>query len=77
MLRVTWYYSCVQQGKEAIFIAPESRADYFKKRRKEYKAFHVEVEREKMEAFENKLSKTKTTKKKWLDEKISEELNEK
>ncbi len=55
-------------------ITADSRADYFKERRKDYKAFHVEVERGKMEKFEEKLSENKTTKKQWLDEKIDEEL---
>lgn len=60
--------------QEVRTIAEHSRADYFKERREKYKAFHVEVEREKMEAFENKLHIKKQTKKEWLDEKISEEL---
>ncbi len=55
-------------------ISENSRADYFKERRKKFKAFHVEVEKEKMEAFERKLDMKKRTKKDWLDEKISEEL---
>lgn len=57
-----------------INITADSRADYFKERRKDYKAFNVEVERGKMEKFEKKLSENKTTKKQWLDEKIDEEL---
>ena len=57
-----------------INITADSRADYFKRRRKDYKAFHVEVERNKMEKFEEKLSENKITKKQWLDEKIDEEL---
>lgn len=55
-------------------ITADSRADYFKERRKDYKAFNVEVERGKMEKFEKKLSENKTTKKQWLNEKIDEEL---
>lgn len=55
-------------------IAENSRANYFKERREKFKAFHVEVEKEKMEAFEQKLSIKKQSKKEWLDEKISEEL---
>lgn len=57
-----------------IKITADSRADYFKERRKDYKAFNVEVERGKMEKFEKKLSENKTTKKQWLNEKIDEEL---
>lgn len=63
------------QQKEVINITADSRADYFKERRKDYKAFHVEVERGKMEEFEEKLSQKKITKKHWLNEKIDEELN--
>lgn len=55
-------------------ITKESRADYFRERRKNTKAFHVEVDRKKMEQFEKKLAAQKKTKKSWLDEKISEEL---
>lgn len=55
-------------------IAENSRADYFKERREKFKAFHVEVEREKMESFEKKLTDKNVSKKKWLDEKIDEEL---
>lgn len=55
-------------------ISTESRAEYFKERREKFKAFHVEVEKEKMEAFEKKLNVKKQSKKEWLDEKISEEL---
>lgn len=61
-------------NKEVRRIAENSRADYFKERREKFKAFHVEVEKEKMEAFEQKLSIKKQSKKEWLDEKISEEL---
>lgn len=52
----------------------KSRADYFKERRKNTKAFNVEIEREKMEAFEKILEVQGKTKKSWLDEKIDEEL---
>ena len=52
----------------------KSRADYFKERRKTSKAFYVEIERDKMEAFEEKLSHKDKTKKEWLNEKIDEEL---
>ncbi|MBS6263958.1 MAG: hypothetical protein KH549_12670 [Clostridium sp.] len=55
-------------------VADKSRADYFKERRKKTKAFNVEIERSKMEAFEKLLSEQKKTKKEWLDEKISDEL---
>lgn len=55
-------------------MAPESRADYFKERRKKYKTFTVEVEREKMERFEQKLSEDKISKAKWLNQKIDEAI---
>lgn len=56
-------------------ISNKSRADYFKERRKNTKAFYVEIEREKMELFEQKLQNENTTKKEWLEEKIDDELN--
>ena len=43
-------------------LPPGSRAKYFKERRVKYKSFTVEVEREKMERFERKLSESDTTK---------------
>ncbi|PNV62209.1 hypothetical protein C0033_08830 [Clostridium sp. chh4-2] len=55
----------------------KDRSDYFRERRKNKKAFHVEVEKEKMEAFEKVLAKQQKTKKQWLDQKIDEELEEK
>ncbi len=61
--------------KEVRTVAEnKSRADYFKERRKTSKAFYVEIERGKMEAFEEKLLNNKKTKKEWLNEKIDEEL---
>ena len=55
-------------------IADNSRANYFKERRGKFKAFHVEVERNKMEELEHKLGMRNQTKKEWLDKKIDEEL---
>lgn len=52
----------------------KSRADYFKERRKASKTFYVEIEKEKMEAFEKKLVNKNKTKREWLEEKIDEEL---
>lgn len=57
-------------------MAQESRAEYFKERRSKYKSFTVEVERGKMERFEQKLSEQNTTKAEWLNKKINEELGE-
>lgn len=55
-------------------MPPASRAEYFKERRMKFKSFTVEVEREKMERFENRLSEKKTTKAEWLNQKIDEEI---
>jgi hypothetical protein len=54
----------------------KSRAQYFRERRKDRKSFVVEVEREKMERFEEKLKEKNISKVKWLNEKIDEELGE-
>ncbi len=54
----------------------ESRAEYMKERRSKFKAFHVEVEKERMELFEKHLKKTKQTKKEWLDKKIAEDIGQ-
>lgn len=55
-------------------LPPESRAEYFKERREKFKSFTVEVEREKMERLEKKLSEQSKTKASWLNEKIDEEI---
>ena len=47
-----------------------------KERRKTTRNFSVEVDKEKFERLENKLSEKKTTKKEWLNQKIDEELKE-
>lgn len=52
------------------------RAQYFRDRRKKIKAFAVEVDKEKMERFEEKLKEKNISKVKWLNEKIDEELGE-
>lgn len=54
----------------------ESRAEYFRERRKQRKAFNVELNKEKMERFEAKLKEKSITKTDWLNEKIDEELGE-
>lgn len=53
-----------------------SRAQYFRDRRANFKAFAVEIEKSKMERFEEKLSQKKISKVKWLNQKIDEELGE-
>ena len=56
-------------------MAQESRAEYMKDRRANFKAFHVEVEKERHEASGRSASAPQgKTKKQWLDEKIDEEL---
>lgn len=55
-------------------MAQESRAEYMKDRRANFKAFHVEVEKERMNRLEDRLDRQGKTKKQWLDEKIDEEL---
>lgn len=55
-------------------MSPESRAEYFKKRRSKFKSFTVEVDRKKMERFEEMLRKESETKADWLNRKIDEEL---
>lgn len=64
----------VSRNKEVITIAPKSRADYFKERRKKTKNFSVEIEKEKFEKLEEKLSKKGLTKTKWFNEKVDEEI---
>lgn len=54
----------------------KSRAQYFRDRRTKIKAFAVEVDREKMERFEEKLKEKNISKVKWLNEKIDEVLDE-
>lgn len=55
-------------------MTTNSRADYFKERRKTRKDFGVLIDREKLERFEQKLKSQNVTKTAWLNEKIDEEL---
>lgn len=55
-------------------MTEKSRAKYFKERRKDKRAFYVEIEAEKMEQFEDNLNSKSKTKKDWLNEKIDEGL---
>ena len=54
----------------------ESRADYFKERRKSKKHFNVLIDRKKAEAIEEKLRKDNKTKTAWVEEKIDEDLKQ-
>lgn len=47
-----------------------------KERRKTTRNFSVEVDREKFDKLESKLSEQNTTKKEWLNQRIDEELKE-
>ena len=67
-----YLYQATKKGGKRV--AEKSRANYFKERRKNTKSFYVEIEKEKMDEFETKLSLKKQTKKEWLNEKIDEEL---
>ena len=60
-----------------IIIAPKSRADYMKKRRENTKNFSVEIEKEKFDKLEEKLSEKGITKKEWFNAKIDEEIGNK
>lgn len=55
-------------------MAPESRAEYMKERRKTIGQFSVSVPREKLDALTEKLSQKGITKTQWLNKKIDEEL---
>ena len=55
-------------------VATESRAEYFRERRKTKKQFSVLSNRERVEAVEAKLKKQGKTKVQWFEEKADEEL---
>lgn len=55
-------------------MAQESRAEYFRERRKTMKQFSVLSKREKVEALEAKLKEQGKTKVEWFEEKLAEEL---
>lgn len=73
-LLVTLYN--VTRNKEVIIIAPESRADYMKERRKKTRNFSVELDRDKFDKLEKKLSEKGVTKKQWFSEKVDEQIGE-
>lgn len=58
-----------------FFIAENSRAEYFRERRKVMKQFNVMLKKEKIEEFEKVLKEQNKTKVEWLSEKIDEELS--
>lgn len=55
-------------------MSPESRADYFKKRRETIGQFSVSIPREKLEALSKVLKMQGKSKTQWLNEKIDEEI---
>lgn len=55
-------------------MSPESRAEYFRERRKAKKQFSVLFDRNKVEALEEKLKQQNKTKVDWFAEKLEEEL---
>ena len=55
-------------------VSPESRAEYFRERRKTMKQLVFMVEGEKAEALDKKLEKDGKGRTQWLREKIDEEL---
>lgn len=73
MLHVTLYN--VTRNKEVVKIAPKSRAGYMKQRREKTRNFSAELDREKFEKLEKKLSEKGMTKKEWLDNKVDEEIS--
>lgn len=56
-------------------MAQESRAEYFRERRKNKKQFSVLSNRELVESLEAKLKKQGKTKVQWFEEKANEELS--
>ena len=55
-------------------VAENSRASYFRERRKSIGQFNVSVPKEKLSKLEEKLTEQGKTKTKWLTEKIDEEI---
>lgn len=58
-------------------MAPNNRAEYYRKRRETIGQFSVPLSREKLNALTEKLNEQNKTKTQWLNEKIDEELGKK
>lgn len=56
-------------------MSPESRAEYFRKRRESIGQLNVSVPKDKLEALERKLKERGQTKTQWANQKIDEELS--
>lgn len=54
-------------------MSPKSRADYMRERRKNKKAFYVEIDHSRAEKLEKVLEDKKVSKREWLESKIDEE----
>lgn len=57
-------------------MPPESRAEYFRKRRESIGQLNVSVPKVKLEALEEKLREQGWTKTQWVNQKIDEELGQ-
>ena len=57
-------------------MPPESRAEYFRKRRESIGQLNVSVPKDKLEALEEKLREQGQTKTQWVNQKIDEELGQ-
>ena len=57
-------------------MPPESRAEYFRKRRESIGQLNVSVPKVKLEALEEKLREQGWTKTQWIKKKIDEELGQ-
>lgn len=55
-------------------MPPESRAEYYRKRRETIGQFSVPISREKLDALTKKLKEQNKTKTQWLNEKVEKEL---
>lgn len=55
-------------------MADKSRAEYYRKRRETRKQFMVLMDKEKLEAFDQKLKSIGKSRAEWLREKVEEEL---
>lgn len=58
-------------------MPPESRAEYFRKRRESVGQLNVSVSKEKLIALDEKLKSKGQSKTQWVNEKIDEELGQK
>ena len=57
-------------------MSPESRAEYFRKRRESIGQLNVSVPKDKLEALEKKLKVQGQTKTQWVNRKIDDELGQ-